>query len=139
MGDVTSMPEATTISNFALTFEDLQLAGELVELRLAPAAGEADRAARVRRLLDASADLNYAISTYTHRVLVYSGRRPANGGLRDDTIALQDALDGFAREVRAVADAYRAMRQTPQLENHAPQVHDSAAEPRDRRFPLTAE
>ena len=108
---MTCMTEATTSSTFALTFEDLQLAGALVELRLTPGSGEADRAARVRRLLDASADLNYAVSTYTHRVLVYSGRRPANGGLRDDTIALQDALDGFAREVRAIADAYRAMLQ----------------------------
>ena len=133
------MTEATTSTNFALTFQDLQLAGELVELRLAPGFGEADRAARVRRLLDASADLNYAISTYTHRVLVYSGRRPANGGLRDDTIALQDALDGFAREVRAVADAYRAMRESPQLEQHPPQAHDSAADPRDRDSPLAAE
>ena len=107
------MIETTTSSTFALTFADLQLAGELVELRLAPGAGEADRAARVRRLLDSSADLNYAVSTYTHRLLVYSGRRPATGGLRDDTIALQDALEGFAREVRAIADAYRAMLQKP--------------------------
>ena len=107
------MTEATTSSTFALTFEDLQLAGELVELRLAPGSEEADRAARVRRLLDASADLNYAVSTYTHRLLVCSGRRPANGGLRDDTVALQDALDGFAREVRAIADACRAMLQKP--------------------------
>lgn len=106
------MTESTSPSALALTFEDLQLAGELVELRLAPGAGEADRVARVRRLLDTSADLNYAISTYTHRLLVYAGRRPAYGGLRDDTIALQDALEGFAKEVRAVADAYRAIHQT---------------------------
>jgi hypothetical protein len=102
-----------TTSALTLTFEDLQLAGELVALRLAPGSGEADRAARVRRLLDASADLNYAISTYTHRVLVYTGRHPGHGGLRDDTIGLQDALDGFAREVRSLAIAYRAILQKP--------------------------
>lgn len=106
------MTESTSPSVLALTFEDLQLAGELVELRLAPGSGEADRVARVRRLLDTSADLNYAVSTYTHRLLVYAGRRPAYGGLRDDTIALQDALEGFANEVRAVANAYRALHQT---------------------------
>lgn len=106
------MTEAST-STFALTTEDLQLAGELVALRLAPGAGEADRAARVRRLLDASADLSYAVSTYTHRVLVHTGRHPGNGGLRDDTIALEDALDGFAREVRSLADAFRAMLRPP--------------------------
>ena len=110
---VTPMTEATMDDTFGLTFEDLQLAGEIVELRLAPGYGEADRAARVRRLLDASADLSYAISTYTHSVLASSRRRPANGGLRDETIALQDALDGFAREVRAIAGAYRAMLQKP--------------------------
>jgi hypothetical protein len=107
---VTSKTEATISTAFTLAFEDLQLAGELVELRLAPGSGEADRAARVRSLLDASAELNYAISTYTHRVLAYAGRRPANGGLRDDTVALQDALDGFAREVRALAHTYREMQ-----------------------------
>jgi hypothetical protein len=107
------MIDATVTSNFALTFQDLQLAGELVELRLSPGSGVADRAAGVRRLLDASADLKYAISTYTHRVLAFSGRRPPTGGLRDDTIALQDALDDFAREVRSLADAYRAMLQKP--------------------------
>ena len=110
---MTSMTEAPTRSTFALTSEELELAGELVVLRLTPGAAEADRAARVRRLLDASADLNYAVSTYTHRVLVHSGRQPANGGLRDDTIALQDALDGFAREIRSLAGAYRAMLQKP--------------------------
>jgi hypothetical protein len=107
------MTEATTSSTFALTSEDLELAGQLIALRLAPGAAEADRAARVRRLLDASADLNYAVSTYTHRVLVYAGRHPGNGGLRDDTVALQDALDGFAREVRSLAEAFRAMLRTP--------------------------
>ncbi|HEX5075103.1 MAG TPA: hypothetical protein VFW03_17935 [Gemmatimonadaceae bacterium] len=107
------MTEATMSNTFALTSEDLELAGQLVALRLAPGAGEADRAARVRRLLDASADLNYAVSTYTHRVLLHTGRRPGNGGLRDDTIALQDALDGFAREVRSLADAFRAMLRPP--------------------------
>jgi hypothetical protein len=107
------MTESTSQSTFALSFEDLQLAGELVELRFAPGSGEADRAARVRRLLDTSADLNYAISTYTHRLLVYAGRRPVHGGLRDDTIALQDALEGFAKEVRAVAEAYRSMHHGP--------------------------
>jgi hypothetical protein len=66
-----------------------------------------------------SADLQYAISTYTHRVLVYSSRHPATGGLRDDTIALQDALDAFAREVRAVADTYRAMLEKPAGPNGA--------------------
>lgn len=109
--NVTGNPEAATNTTFSLAFDDLRLAGELVELRLAPGAGEADRAARVRRLLDVSADLNYAVSTYTHRVLAYAGRRPASGGLRDDTIALQDALDGFAREVRALAEAYRELLQ----------------------------
>jgi hypothetical protein len=115
----TGMSEATGSDVFAQTFKDLELAGAFVELRLAPGSGEADRVARVRRLLDVSADLQYAISTYTHRVLVYSSRHPATGGLRDDTVALQDALDAFAREVRAVADAYRAMLEKPAGPNDA--------------------
>ena len=123
------MSEATSSSTFALMFEDLHIAGEVAELRLAPGSGEADRAACVRKLLEASADLNYAISTYTHRLLVYTGRRPANGGLHDDTIALQEALDGFASEVRAIADAYRAVIKNRALDNRSagpatrPQIH----------------
>jgi hypothetical protein len=113
------MTEAERGPGFSAIYEDLHVVGEVVSLRLPPGSGEADRAARVRRLLDASADLNYAVSTFTHRVLVYSGRRPATGGLRDDTIALQDALDAFATEVRAIAGEYRTMvRLAP--------AHDSA-------------
>ena len=102
------MTEATTSTPKSGDYDDLLVVAQIVELRLPPGAGEADRAARVRRLLDASADLSYAVSTYTHRVLTHAGRRPGQGGLRDETIALQDALDAFTREVRSIADAYRA-------------------------------
>ena len=87
---------------FDVSYVDLHTAGEVVALRLMPGAGEADRVAHVRRLLDASADLNYAVSAYTHRVLMHSGRRPIDGDVRDETVALHDALSAFARRVRAV-------------------------------------
>jgi hypothetical protein len=38
-----------------------------------------------------------------------SRRRPSEGDLKDETIALQDALDGFSREVRMLAIAYRTL------------------------------
>ena len=95
-----------------VTYEDLQIVGAIAALRFAPGAGEADRVAHVRKLLEASADLNYAISTYTHRVLMFAGRRPIDGDLSDETAALQDALDAFALRVREIADTYRALVQT---------------------------
>jgi hypothetical protein len=63
--------------------------------------------ARVRRLLDVTADLNYTISTFMHCVLMHAGRRPAAGDVRDETAALSDALGAFAKQVREIADAYR--------------------------------
>jgi hypothetical protein len=120
------MTEANPGSPNSASYNDLLIVGEIVELRLPPGAGEADRAARVRRLLDASAELSYAVSTYTHRVLTNAGRRPGSGGLRDETISLQDALDAFAREVRAIADVYRSMVKTPRLEDRLPSVVESA-------------
>ena len=95
-----------------VTYEDLQIVGAIAALRFAPGAGESDRVAHVRKLLDTSADLNYAISTYTHRVLMFAGRRPMEGDLCDETAALQDALDAFALRVREIADTYRALVQT---------------------------
>jgi gas vesicle protein len=101
------MTENTRVASLAATYDDLQIVGEVVTLRFAPGSGEADRIAHVRKLLEVTADLNYAISTYTHRVLMFAGRRPAAGDLRDETTALQDALDAFDEHVRAMADAYR--------------------------------
>jgi hypothetical protein len=114
------MTDATTSTLCSASYDDLLVVGEIVELRLPPGAGEADRAAHVRRLLDASADLNYAISTYTHRILSYAGRRPGRGGVRDETISLQDALDAFSRQVRTIADAYRSLVGTPPRDESPP-------------------
>lgn len=99
--------ESDASSAFAVSYDDLQIVGEIVALRLPPGSGEADRSTCVKRLLDVSGDLSYALSTYTHRVRACSRRRPGTGDLRDDTAALQDALDGFAKEIRTIADAYR--------------------------------
>ena len=102
---MTANTRATTLT---ASYDDLQIVAEIVTARFTPGSGEADRAAHVRKLLDVAAELNYAISTYTHRVLTFAGRRPpVNGELRDETAALQDALTAFAGHVRTVAHAYR--------------------------------
>ena len=94
------------------TSEHLDIVGQIITLRLPPGAGEADRVAHVRKLLDVSADLHYAISTYMHRVLAFAGRRPGVGDLRDETVGLQDALDAFSAQTREMANAYRAFVDT---------------------------
>jgi hypothetical protein len=101
------MPANAPAASLTATYDDLQIVAEVVTVRFSPDSGEADRAAHVRKLLDVTGDLNYAISTYTHRVLMFARRRPAAGDLRDETAALQDAVDAFAAHVRSMADAYR--------------------------------
>jgi hypothetical protein len=101
------MTDNSPTDPLGVSYDDLQIVGEVVTLRFPPGSGEADRAAHVRKLLDVSADLNYAISTYTHRVLVHAGRRPAIGDLRDETATLQDAMDAFASQIRTIAHTYR--------------------------------
>ena len=92
--------------------EHLDIVEQIVMLRLPPGAGEADRVAHVRKLLDVSADLHYAISTYMHRVVAFAGRRPGIGDLRDETVGLQDAFDAFNAQARAMATEYRACVET---------------------------
>jgi hypothetical protein len=101
------MTANTRTASVTAPCDDLQIVAEIVARRFQPGSGEADRAARVRKLLDVTAELNYAISTYTHRVHAFAGRRPASGDLHDETAALQDALDAFAAQVRGIADVYR--------------------------------
>jgi len=90
--------------------EDLEIVAQVVALHLMPGSGEADRLAHVKRLLEVSADLSYASSTYAHRVLGFSRRRPCEGDVLDETVALQDALEAFGRQVRLMADAYLTVR-----------------------------
>jgi hypothetical protein len=93
-------------------WEHLDTVGQIVTLRLPPGAGEADRVAHVRKLLDASAELHYAISTYMHRVVAFAGRRPGIGDLTDETVGLQDALDAFSAQTREMANVYRTFVET---------------------------
>jgi hypothetical protein len=101
------MTASTRAASTTGTYDDLLIVAEIVTLRFQPGSGEADRAAHVRKLLDVTAELNYTISTYTHRVHMFAGRRPASGDLHDETAALQEALDAFAAHVRGIADVYR--------------------------------
>lgn len=102
-----------------VAYDDLQIVGAIAASRFEPGAGEADRIAHVRKLLEVSADLSYALSTYVHRVLMFAGRRPVDGDLRDETAALQDALDAFASRVREIADAYRVLAQVTRPDGQA--------------------
>ena len=106
--------------------DDLEIVGQIVALRFPSDSGEADRLAHVRKLLEVSAELSYAISTFTHRVLLYAGRRPAVGDLRDETATLQDALEEFASQVRGIADAYRARVKVPRPGDPLPESNGDA-------------
>ncbi len=107
------MTAHSTVGPFDVKHDDLEIVGQIVALQFPPGSGEADRVAHVRKLLEVSAELSYAISTFTQRVLLYAGRRPAVGDFRDETATLQDALEEFASQVRSIADAYRARVEMP--------------------------
>ncbi len=117
----TVMTTHSTAGPLDVKHDDLQIVGQIVALQFPPGAGEADRVAHVRKLLAASAELSYAISTFTDRVLLYAGRRPAVADLRDETATLQDALEEFASEVRTIADAYRAAVKVPRPGDPVPE------------------
>jgi len=91
---------------------DLEIVGAVVARRLRPGVAESNRVACVRQLLDASAELDYAVSAYTHRVLMHAGRRPVDGDVREETDALHDALITFVRQVRQIADTCRSLVET---------------------------
>jgi hypothetical protein len=61
----------------------------------------------VRRLCEATAELGYALNTYSHRVLVQSRRPKPDDELLAETVALRDALIGFGSEVHDLAETYR--------------------------------
>jgi hypothetical protein len=112
--------------------DDLEIVGQIVALRFPPDSGEADRVAHVRKLLEVSAELRYAISAFTHRVLLYVGRRSPVGDLRDETATLQDALEEFASQVRSIADAYRARVKAPHPGDPLPEPHGDVSQSRHR-------
>jgi hypothetical protein len=105
---VTVMTAHSPAGGLDVKHDDLEIVGQIVALRFPPGSDEADRVAHVRKLLEVSGELSYAISTFTHRVLLCAGRRSVVGDLRDETATLQDALEEFASHVRSIADAYRS-------------------------------
>jgi hypothetical protein len=118
----------STVAPLDVKHDDLEIVGQIVALQFPPGSGEADRLAHARKLLEVSAKLSYAISTFTHRVVLYAGRRPAVGDLRDETATLQYALEEFASQVRSIADAYRARVKVPRPGDPLPDSDGDASQ-----------
>lgn len=103
------MRELDGVDTFALSYDDLEVVTEVASVRLPPGSGEADRVAHVRKLCEATAELGYALHTYSHRVLLQTRRPRPNDELLAETVALQDALNAFGAEIRTMADAFRRL------------------------------
>lgn len=101
------MSELDDVETFCLSYDDLDAATEAASVRLPSGASESDRVAHVRRLCEATAELGYALNTYSHRVLVQSRRPRPDDELLAETIVLRDALMSFGNEVRDLAETYR--------------------------------
>jgi hypothetical protein len=97
------------IDTFSLSYDDLETVTEAASIRLPPGRGEADRVAHVKKLCEATAELGYALHTYSHRVLLQTRRPRPDDDLLAETVALQDALNAFGVEIRSIADAFRRL------------------------------
>lgn len=95
------------VETFSMSYDDLDAATEAASVRLPAGAAESDRVAHVRRLCEATAELGYALNTYSHRVLVQSRRPKPDDELLAETVALRDALISFGSEIHDLAETYR--------------------------------
>lgn len=85
---------------------DLRTLAELLTMRFPLRGPEATRAARVRRLLSAAAELSRTVGLYAQHAQAQSHRQAGASDLVADTQALDDALRAFSTEVDQVARDY---------------------------------
>jgi hypothetical protein len=100
------------VETFSMSYDDLDAATEAASVRLPFGPTESERVAHVRRLCEATAELGYALDTYSHRVLVQFRRPKPDDELLAETVALRDALTAFGDEVHDLAETYRRIVRT---------------------------
>jgi hypothetical protein len=101
-----SGPDRTTI---VIEREDLRVLAQALMLRLPLRAQESRRVARMRELLDCSAELTRVLAAQTHSGRVNCHGSHGIGDLEAETDALIDALAEYATILRDVAAEHRAI------------------------------
>jgi hypothetical protein len=93
----------------SMRVDDLRHVAELTRLRIPYDDAERHRVARVRSVLRAAAELNRALSTYTHHALIDCHGTTGAADLDADAIVLGEALAVFSLHVREITEEYRAV------------------------------
>jgi hypothetical protein len=93
----------------SMRVDDLRHVAELTRLRIPYDDAERHRITRVRSVLRAAAELNRALSTYTHHALIDCHGTTGAADLDADAIVLGEALAIFSLHVREITEEYRAV------------------------------
>lgn len=96
----------------SMRVDDLRHVAELTRLRIPYGDAERHRVARVRAVLMAAAELNRALSAYTHHALIDCHGTTGAADLDADAIALGEALAVFSLHVREITEEYRSVMAT---------------------------
>jgi hypothetical protein len=86
-----------------ITAPDLYAAAELIVTRCSSASREAERIARLRTMLRATAGLNRTLNRYAQHALVHCQGSAGTSDLSADTVDLIQALQRFCTELHEVA------------------------------------
>jgi len=127
----------------SMRVDDLRHVAELTRLRIPYDDAERHRIARVRSVLRAAAELNRALSAYTHHALIDCHGTTGAADLDADAVALGEAMAEFSQHVREITEEYRSVmmsraaigdagvaRETPVSSTRRP-IHDGSR-PRKR-------
>jgi hypothetical protein len=93
----------------SMRVDDLRHVAELTRLRIPYGDAERHRVARVRAVLVAAAELNRALSAYTHHALIDCHGTTGAADLDADAIVLGEALAVFSAHVREITEEYRSV------------------------------
>jgi hypothetical protein len=102
--ELASVPRDVTYS-----IEELRALAEICVSRLPIREAEAKRAARMRSVVAAAADLGRALGAHTHSMLVNCQGSHGNGNLARETEELHVALARYAEVVRGLAKDHRRL------------------------------
>jgi hypothetical protein len=88
---------------------DLRQVAQLTRLRIPYGDAERHRVERVRSVLLAAAELNRALSAYTHHALIDCHGTTGAADLDADAVVLGEALADFSYHVREITEEYRTV------------------------------
>jgi len=95
------------VQTVSMRVDDLRHVAELARLRIPYGDAEQHRVARVRVVLAAAAELNRALSAYTHHALIDCHGTTGAADLDADAVALGEALAVFSLHVSDITNEYR--------------------------------